>query len=59
MLNSCQLLQNFEGDSPLHLAVQKQWTATTRQLLDAGADISVANHQGCTVFIIAVTGGFD
>ncbi|CAI8033700.1 E3 ubiquitin-protein ligase MIB2 [Geodia barretti] len=51
--------QNFEGDSPLHLAVRKRWTATTRQLLDAGADISVANYEGCTVFIGAVTGGFD
>ena len=53
------LLQTLDGLTPLHFAVQRHWVAVAQQLIQAGVDMLVVNHQGFNVFMNAVTAEFD
>ena len=39
-------VQNFIGDTPLHLAVKHGFLSIVKLLLEYGASISVKNHNG-------------
>ena len=51
-------LQTTTGEAALHFACQKHWPSTTKQLVMAGADLTIMNHVGFTPFLVAVVEGF-
>ena len=53
------LSQSNDGETPLHYAIQKYWPNITRQLVLAGADLTLKNRHGCTPFMYAVVESFD
>ncbi|KAI6147928.1 ankyrin repeat protein, partial [Pisolithus tinctorius] len=42
-------VQDWEGQTPLHIAAYSGFTAVTRFLLDRGADISYTDNHGVSV----------
>ena len=44
----------MDGDTPLHIAVEKGRISIVRALLDAGADKKIANNNGACPMLIAL-----